>query len=335
MLTREKILESLLDLSGRAAARSRPELLETVLRCAISMCECGGAAVMLSPGRNPERFTLRFDQPVPEGPTPPSGNGSRRMLLQGKVVLFADLEEGGARLGSDDRCPGVTAGPALFVPLRLRDQSPGYLAVFRERGGAKFEDEDVRLLTLLAAWAAMALENLRLAQNVEKLAVTDDLTQVYNYRFLKSALRREIKRAGRYHQDLSLLMMDVDNLKTYNDRHGHLRGSYLLREMAGLFATHVRSWDLVAKYGGDEFTVILPQTNAAGAASAAERLRGAVESHAFPLAAPGQITVSIGTASFPEDGQTTSALIESADRALYMAKQNGRNQVGNPVAKAA
>jgi len=336
MLSREKILESLLDLSGRAAARTRPELLGTVLRCALALTESDGAVAILSPSRKAERFTLRRGLTEPEVTTAvrPPGEGARPMLFPGKAVIIADVAEGG-RVAPDDRCPEVEAGPALFVPLRLRDQTPGYLAVFRERGDARYDAEDVRLLTLLAAWTAMALENMRLAQNVEKLAVTDDLTQVYNYRFLKSALRREIKRASRYHQDLALLMVDVDNLKSYNDRHGHLRGSFLLREMAGLFATHVRSWDLVAKYGGDEFTVILPQTNLAGALAAGERLRAAVEGHRFPLARPGEITVSIGVAAFPMDGQTTSALIETADRALYLAKQRGRNQVGNSAREAA
>jgi diguanylate cyclase (GGDEF)-like protein len=336
MLSREKILESLLDLSGRAAARSRPELLGTVLRCALVLTESEGSVATISPARKAERFTLRrgFDEPEVTTVARPGSDGARAVLVPGRAVLVADVDEGG-RIGPDDRCPDVESGPALFVPLRLRDQSPGYLAVFRRRGDSRYDAEDVRLLTLLAAWTAMALENLRLAQNVEKLAVTDDLTQVYNYRFLKSALRREIKRAGRYHQDLALLMVDVDNLKTYNDRHGHLRGSFLLREMAGLFATHVRSWDLVAKYGGDEFTVILPQTNIAGAKTAAERLRAAVEGHRFPLAHPGEITVSIGVSAFPADGQTTSALIETADRALYLAKQRGRNQVGNSEREAA
>jgi diguanylate cyclase (GGDEF)-like protein len=327
MLSREKILESLLDLSGRSATRSRPELLGTVLRSAIALTESKGSVAVVSPGRNPERFTLRAGLSEPEVTTlaRANGDGARTMLLHGKPLLVADVGSAG-RVAAEDRCPGIDGGPGLFVPLRLRDQSPGYLAVFRRRGAAPFGAEDVRLLTLLGAWTAMALENLRLAQNVEKLAVTDDLTQVYNYRFLKSALRREIKRAGRYHQDLSLLMLDVDNLKNYNDRHGHLRGSFLLREMAGLFSAHVRSWDLVAKYGGDEFTVILPQTDLAGARTVAERLRSAVEEHAFPLAQKGQITVSIGIAAFPIDGQTTSALIETADRALYLAKQRGRNR---------
>ena len=327
MLSREKILESLLDLSGRSATRSRPELLGTVLRSAMALTESEGSMAVVSPGRNPERFTLRPGLGEPEVTTLARVNGDtgRPMPLHGKPVLVADVSAS-SRVDAADRCPGVEAGPAVYVPLRLRDQMPGYIAVFRRRGSAPYGAEDVRLLTLLAAWTAMALENLRLALNVEKLAVTDDLTQVYNYRFLKSALRREIKRAGRYHQDLSLLMIDVDNLKAYNDRHGHLRGSFLLREMAGLFSAHVRSWDLVAKYGGDEFTVILPQTELAGARTVAERLRSAVEEHTFPLATPGQITVSIGIAAFPVDGQTTSALIETADRALYLAKQRGRNQ---------
>jgi two-component system, cell cycle response regulator len=181
----------------------------------------------------------------------------------------------------------------------------------------------------------MAIENLRLSESLERLAVTDDLTQVYNYRFLKSALRREIKRAGRFGQQVSIIMLDVDNLKTYNDKHGHLRGSHLLREMAGLLAGQVRSFDLVAKYGGDEFTAILPQTEREGAQVVAERMRSAIEQHAFPLVGPGVITVSLGIGVFPTDGDDVSSLIQAADRALYQAKRAGRNRVDLGETRAA
>jgi diguanylate cyclase (GGDEF)-like protein len=217
----------------------------------------------------------------------------------------------------------------------MREFAPGYLALYRKRGAPVHSPSDLHTAVMLSAWASVALENLRLAENVERLAVTDDLTQVYNYRFLKAALRREIKRAGRFRQNLSLVMIDVDNLKSYNDRHGHMRGSHLLKEIAGLLAAEVRSFDLVAKYGGDEFTLILPQTEREGAMIVGERVRVGVESHTFPLAAQGSITVSLGIAVFPEDAGDASGLIQASDRALYQAKQQGRNRVKTIEDKAA
>jgi diguanylate cyclase (GGDEF)-like protein len=124
-----------------------------------------------------------------------------------------------------------------------------------------------------------------------------------------------------------VVMIDVDNLKTYNDINGHLRGSFLLKELAGLFVEQVRSFDVLAKYGGDEFTIILPQTPRDGAVILAERVRATVAQHAFALAPPGRITVSLGVATFPEDGEDPMALLKAADCALYSAKRHGRNRV--------
>lgn len=282
---------------------------------------------VLGQGRGNTGFSLLRGQAVAEmSQRAASGSDLLRMLRFGRAVLTADL---GAdpRIGRPEACPGLESGPALFVPLKLREQEPGFLGVYRPRGAPTFSSADARSAMLLGAWMAGALENQRLAERVEKLAVTDDLTQVYNYRFLKTALRRELKRAGRFAQSLSIIMIDVDNLKAYNDRHGHLRGSFLLRDMARLLALQVRSWDLVAKYGGDEFTIILPQTAEEGALTVAERLRASVAEHAFPLASPGEITISLGVACFPSDGVSPSQLIMAADRALYRAKGGGRNHV--------
>jgi diguanylate cyclase (GGDEF)-like protein len=234
---------------------------------------------------------------------------------------------GEPRVSVQDAHPAVDAGPAVFVPLGLRDARAGYLAAYRRRSAPGFVRDDVRTLSLLAAYASVLLDNRRLAQDLQRLAVTDDLTQVYNYRYLKTALRRELKRAARFAQHLSLVMIDVDNLKAYNDVNGHLRGSLLLKELAGLCSEQVRSFDVLAKYGGDEFTIVLPQTPRDGAITVAERVRGAVARHTFALAEPGAITVSIGVSSFPEDGTDPVSLLRAADRALYIAKRNGRNRV--------
>jgi diguanylate cyclase (GGDEF)-like protein len=326
MLSREKILESLLELSVRPSSRSRVGLLEKVLHTALAVAECDGAAVLHGSSRQCERWVLRRGLERPERVDAERAGSDLARLVQRTGVPFACADVGAdARVALEDRCPDLT-GPAVFVPLRQRDQTPAYLAVYRPQGAARFTPDEINLVTLLAAWTATALENVRLSESVEKLAITDDLTQVYNYRFLKSALRREIKRAGRFRQELSIVMMDVDNLKAYNDRHGHLRGSFLLRELAGLMAAQVRSFDLVAKYGGDEFTVILPQTGREGALVVAERMRASVEVHQFPLVRRGAITVSLGVATFPADAGDPMSLLQAADRALYLAKQQGKNR---------
>ncbi len=328
MVSRERLIDILLELTGEVGPSTRAELLQQVLRTALPLVQADGAAlVSLHQGRL-ERLTATQDHHDLE-PTEASRHGrelTRLLLHVSRPLRVPDLGQD-PRMDAGDGCPGVEAGPALFVPMRRREHAPGYLAAFRGRGAQPFTSNDARSLVLLAAFSAMALENLRLAGSVEKLAVTDDLTQVYNYRFLKTALKRELKRAARFGQELALVMLDVDNLKAYNDRNGHLRGSYLLREMAALLARQVRSFDLIAKYGGDEFTLILPQTAVEGAVTVAERMRRAVAEHAFPLEEPGGITISSGVAVFPADAEDGQTLIRAADRALYVAKRRGRNLV--------
>jgi diguanylate cyclase (GGDEF)-like protein len=335
MASREKILESLLELSDRSSTDSKARFVDRLVHTAIKLADADGVATVLSIGRQIERWTYVRDEFNSTCHEVPRGNEFGRMLFRAhNPIIVADVSSE-ARTYAEDGCPGIEAGPAVFVPLRPRGQNNGYLAVYRKRGAPFFNAEEIRLVTFLGAWAAMAVQNMRLSESLERLAVTDDLTQIYNYRFLKTALRREVKRAARYQQNLGIVMIDVDNLKEYNDRFGHLRGSYLLREMAGLFAGQIRPWDLVAKYGGDEFTLLLPQTGREGSIAVAERMRAAVENHMFPLAERGAITISLGISVFPEDAEDSIGLLRAADRALYSAKRAGRNRVEASEVKAA
>jgi diguanylate cyclase (GGDEF)-like protein len=226
-----------------------------------------------------------------------------------------------------DSLPGLHTSAVLAAPLKVRDAVLGVLVAVNRLEASPFDPRHVRVVSLLANQTAIAIENGKLYRRAEQLAITDDLTQVYNYRFLKMALRREVKRAARFSQTFSTLMIDVDNLKHYNDQNGHLRGSEVLRLVAQILVREARSIDLVAKYGGDEFVVILPQTTREGALVLAERVKVSVESTAFPLVPPGVITVSLGVATYPANGITAGELLEAADIALYAAKQSGKNRV--------
>ncbi len=328
MPAHERVLPSLLELTHGPAGLTPVELGARILEIALAMVDCDGVALTAPRHRDGIRV-LRGREPVHYEPEALTRDGSPFLRLIARMVhpvLIADLAVE-PRAGQEDRFPGLAPGPALFVPFGSRETSLGCLAAYRRQGAPPFAREDARVLTMLATTAALALDNRRLAKDLQKLAVTDDLTQVYNYRYLKTALRRELKRAARFRQQLSVVMIDVDNLKTYNDVNGHLRGSFLLKQLAGLCVEQVRSFDVLAKYGGDEFTIILPQTNRQGAIVVAERVRSAVAEHAFALAPPGRITVSLGVATFPEDGQDPLGLLQAADHALYLAKRRGRNRV--------
>jgi diguanylate cyclase (GGDEF)-like protein len=217
-------------------------------------------------------------------------------------------------------------GTWIGVPIPLADRPAGILVAGRA-DARPFTAPEREILDLLAAHAAVSLGNLRTFQEVESLSVTDDLTRVYNYRFMKAALRREVERASRYGQVFSILMIDVDRLKEFNEKHGHLEGSDLLRRLSGILTGSSRAIDLVSKYGGDEFLLILPQTNTEGAVVMARRICAAVCETQFPYSQPGDITVSAGAASFPQHGADMQTLLAASDEALFEAKGAGRNCV--------
>ena len=177
----------------------------------------------------------------------------------------------------------------------------------------------------MANEAAMALENARLYEDARNLADRDPLTGFYNHRFLHERLGEEVVRAQRGRRPLSVLMLDLDDFKLVNDTFGHLFGDRVLTWTAELIRSTLRASDIPARYGGDEFAIILPETDADEARTAAERILEAFRDHAFvgEQRGPVPIGASIGVATFPTDGRTATELIAAADRALYRVKRDG------------
>jgi diguanylate cyclase (GGDEF)-like protein len=226
----------------------------------------------------------------------------------------------------DTRLPAVLEyeRSALILPLMAENEVFGIFYIGAVAPGT-YHTEDLALASTVAYQAAMAIKNAELYQKMATLAITDGLTGLYTHRYFQERLVEEIRWAERYSKHLSLLMLDTDHFKEYNDALGHPEGDKLLVDIATLLRSYTRESDLICRYGGDEFSLVLRETGKEEAVKIAERIR-----HAFSLRFNRdniKITASIGVATFPEDGKIKSDLIAQADAALYRSKADGRNRV--------
>ncbi len=249
---------------------------------------------------------------------------ARWVLGNGREFATADLK-------ADPRVSGP-GGATLALPLRARSRNVAVLVVVDRQRSKTVPTLGERVTGLLASafeGPTVALDNALRLRRAEALSVTDDLTQLYNSRYLNQVLRRETKRASRSGRPLSLLFVDLDGFKNVNDNHGHLAGSRGLVEAAEVIRRSARETDVIARFGGDEFALVLPDTGAEGAEAVGERVRERIAAHRFleGLGLAIHLTVSIGVATLPDVAASVEELVHAADAAMYRVKESGKNGV--------
>ncbi|WDP91782.1 MAG: GGDEF domain-containing protein [Desulfobacter sp.] len=216
----------------------------------------------------------------------------------------------------------------LCLPLVAQGESLGVLHISIPSEDV-FSQEEQNLALALAEQASLAFGNLKLQEALRDQAIRDALTTLYNRRFLLESAEQQISRAGRRNQSLGLLMMDLDHFKKINDTHGHDTGDHILKEFGLMLRGMVRAEDIPCRYGGEEFTLILPETGHEATCQTAQKICDRIRSHEFSLdhRSPGTVTISVGGAVYPDNGTTLDQLIKEADKALYTAKSQGRDRV--------
>src|SRR5437899_8049014 len=256
-----------------------------------------------------------------EGGRLPSSAGLwGRALAAGKTVIEHDVRAISEYVGFF-----AETASRMCIPLVSFGQTLGVLVLDSAETGA-FHVGDTQSLESVADICATAIQNAHYVERVKQLAYLDGLTGIFNRRFFELRIAEELERARRFDTGMAVIMVDIDNFKRLNDEFGHLLGDEVLRQVSSIFHQQLRKIDVVCRYGGEEFAILLSQTSPQHALGVAEKLRRLVETWQFP-GVPRPVTISVGAATCPDHGVTRDELVKAADLGLYAAKQAGRNRV--------
>ena len=283
-------------------------------------------AVLSNDGKKYEiRITSGCDEPLFRSfELDLESNGLAPLLAREKKPIWVSSVE---KEGRFSKLRSLAIQSFLFLPFLVQDRVIGFLCSYSPNENF-LDNEKFSNFQVFCNQISIGLQKSLLYEKVQKLSITDGLTKLYSHRYFKQRLEEELILANRYNSNLSLLILDIDHFKHYNDTYGHVAGDYVLMEVAKLLKDQSDVTHLVARYGGEEMVLIAPETTKEQAIELAEKIRWAVESNAFAVGRETtKVTVSIGVATFPHDALTNLDLISKADKALYAAKGRGRNRI--------
>ncbi|HET9182208.1 MAG TPA: diguanylate cyclase [Candidatus Angelobacter sp.] len=305
------------------------ELLTVVCRLLLEWFHSDHVAVLMAEGDSlrVRAHEGRLTPNLAMGSQLAPGRGvAARAVAQGRSVIENDVHS----------VDGYIAGFAetqseLCVPLIFFGEKLGVLALESAKKNA-FETDDIQPLESVADICAAAIQNASYFDRMKQLAYVDGLTGIHNRRFFEMRIVEELERAGRFQGRMAVIMIDIDNFKRVNDEFGHLLGDEVLRLVATILKQQLRKSDLLCRYGGEEFAIVVPETAGENAMRVAEKLRRQIETHHFP-GVPRPVTISCGVSEYPTHGITRDEVVAAADSALYSAKQAGRNRIVSATTK--
>lgn len=329
-----------IDMLGTAAARITPvrepeQLYEAILETSVRLAEAERGSLMLMEGGDSACLTIKAAKGINRRLLGEiriiSGEGiAGKVFKDGVPVLVEDIEHN--EWGKGERNPKYRTGSFVSIPLKIGEKTIGVLNITDKITGEIFSEDDMLLLRSFAAYASIALElsnYCSLAGHLRELSITDSLTGLFNRRYFEERFYEELHRSERHNLPFSLAMLDIDDFKLFNDTEGHLAGDEILKSISCIAKDNLRIIDVIARFGGEEFAIIMPQTEKPEALQVAERIRNSIKEQIpklwndFPRDA---VTISIGIATYPADAKDRKDIIRSADKALYRAKMDGKDR---------
>ncbi|MBI5587187.1 MAG: diguanylate cyclase [Deltaproteobacteria bacterium] len=315
-----------------APVLDREELYDTILSKSLELVDAERGSLMILDNKNKVlsvKASKGVERSIVDNLRVKIGEGiSGSIAAKGVPVMVKNIE---SEVPSWKNRSRYKTKSFISIPLKLDTRVIGVINMSDKATGGSFSEEDLHMLISFANFASIALERgayYSMSEELKTLSMTDHLTGLFNRRYFRERLFEEVERVKRHNECFSAFIIDIDNFKSFNDRYGHLAGDDILKGVARSIRDAVRSMDVVSRYGGEEFAVILPHTNKKDSSVIAERIRKGVEE--FRPAVEGMNewpTISLGVAEFPNDASNIDDLVNKADRAMYLAKRMGKNRV--------